>query len=384
MKNNLIIVATYAGNSGASHSLVKLADELQKKYEYNILVVCPVQGYLTEELEKKKINYTVLKYYPWVININKKKKKKEKIKWFFKRMINFFSEIRFDIIIRKFRPDIIHINASTSSFGANRALKHKIPLVWHFREFLEEDLQKTFWNNKRSLELISKSDAQIAISRSVKEKFEQRIEKDNIHVIYNGIDDYKFCKKDINGYTNKIKKISILGRVTDKKGQLEAIQAIAILVNRFKIKNIKLEIAGPLDDTHYYNILKKEISNLKIEEYCSFVGEVKNSFKYLDTIDISLVCSESEAFGRVTVESIFRNAFVLGKNTAGTAEILSDKRIMYDDVEELASKLKYFIENESEMIKITKNIKPRIFNKFKSSSNSSQINKLYLIMKEGR
>lgn len=39
-------------------------------------------------------------------------------------------------------------------------------------------------------------------------------------------------------------------------------------------------------------------------------------------IDVELVCSRSEAFGRVTIESMMSSNPVIGANTGGTKELI--------------------------------------------------------------
>ena len=68
--------------------------------------------------------------------------------------------------------------------------------------------------------------------------------------------------------------------------------------------------------------------------------------------DIAIVPSRNEAFGRCTVEAMLSGAVVVGSNTAGTAELISDRETGYlyqqGDPASLALVLKEVIEAKEE------------------------------------
>ena len=66
-------------------------------------------------------------------------------------------------------------------------------------------------------------------------------------------------------------------------------------------------------------------------------------------MDVELVCSRAEAFGRVTVEAMLGGIPVIGSNTGGTPELIQDGKngylYKYGNPEELESKMEIFIAN---------------------------------------
>src|SRR5699024_11700196 len=57
--------------------------------------------------------------------------------------------------LKKENPNILHINALTSGNVAKCAEDLNIPVVWHIREFMEEDLGIDFVNPKNALKVRS-------------------------------------------------------------------------------------------------------------------------------------------------------------------------------------------------------------------------------------
>lgn len=66
-------------------------------------------------------------------------------------------------------------------------------------------------------------------------------------------------------------------------------------------------------------------------------------------MDVELVCSRAEAFGRVTAEAMLGGMSVIGSNTGGTVGLINHKKIGYlyskSDINELAEYMKEFICN---------------------------------------
>src|SRR5699024_4291511 len=129
--------------------------------------------------------YLIIKYYSWVRR-NEKQTLFEKVKWKVQELVNKISERRLKEKSWMKDADLVHINASTTNFGYKLAKDLQIPLVWHIREFLEEDLNKTFWNNEEAYTQISQAESIVCISNSVKSKYEKLLDSKKLVKIYNG------------------------------------------------------------------------------------------------------------------------------------------------------------------------------------------------------
>src|SRR5699024_1474750 len=191
---------------------------------------------------------------------------KNKIKEFVKKNINKAYFLNGYKTIKKIDPDIIHINGIDSEVGAKIASKLDIPYVWHIRQLLEEDFGMRLHNEKEIYKLLSDANSVIAISKTVEKKF-QNILNRNLSLIYNGIqlDEY-VVNKDKKFGKEKNTKILLAGRFVRQKGQLEAVKAINVLVQD-GIDNIKLILAGRIQDVNYYNEIKSFIKSQEIDKY---------------------------------------------------------------------------------------------------------------------
>src|SRR5699024_11165814 len=141
-----------------------------------------------------------------------------KVKEFIKIIYNRFSIKKVLKVLTEENPDIIHINGIDSEVGAIAANKLGIPYVWHIRQLLEEDFGMRLHNEKQIIKLLKKSDLNIAISKTVKEKFDN-ILNENLSLIYNGIplESYQIKNKGSILIGDKI-NILLPGRIVAEKG----------------------------------------------------------------------------------------------------------------------------------------------------------------------
>ena len=89
-----------------------------------------------------------------------------------------------------------------------------------------------------------------------------------------------------------------------------------------------------------------------------FIDNVLNPFPLIQQADVLLICSHSEAFGRVTVEAMQIGIPVIGAASGGTLELVKPhyNGLLYEStVEDLAEKMGYLIENQDEKNKMGEN-----------------------------
>lgn len=83
----------------------------------------------------------------------------------------------------------------------------------------------------------------------------------------------------------------------------------------------------------------------KINSQVKFFGLLRDMNALRREMDIGVVVSKSEAFGRVTIEGMLSGMIMIGANIGGTAELIKDKITGYlyshDSVDELAELIEY-------------------------------------------
>lgn len=360
---------------GASLSLVNVMEEMVRRGHTVYFVTA--DKHIIHQMNRMGIKCIYLLSYTMRQNQNETGIK-GKVKFFLKNIVNLIAIIRGKEQLKAFDFDVIHINGIDNHVGAAIAAKLKIPYYWHIRQFLQEDLGKRIVGEKVVIKYLQNADGVIGISRAVKEKYESILKRE-VSLIYNGIPLTNYEVGSVNRFNNDKVRLLLAGRITENKGQLEAVQAIKILKDR-GISNLLLTIVGNAEP-HYLQIINSEIDkseikdNVMILDYCDDLNELRKQS------DIGLVCSKNEAFGRVTIEYMCAEMLVIGANTGGTLELIHDEKtgLLYQQGNErdLADKIEYAIQNVVEMRKIAKNSKTYALQNFSIERVCDEILKLY-------
>ncbi len=364
---------------GAFLSMAKLAFIMQKEYGYNVLVVLPYEGDGKELLDSYGIRSVVIRSYDWVIPITKQGNPKTILKQIAKSILNFRAIRRIKQIIRTEKIDVAHNNTSWAYVGAAAALSTNTPLVWHIREFLEEDQKLCIWNKKAGYRLISKADRIITISKSLEKKYSTKVNPKHVVMIYNGIDPQRFTFMEHQPFQNSLFRFLIVGTVEEWKGQGDAVKACIMLLKE-GVNSFELIIAGN-DQSSYAKQLKALISREKAEEHIRFIGPTNTPEEYYKQADITFMCSCSEAFGRVTVEAMFAGSLVIGAKSAGTLDIIQDGEtgLFYKpgDVSDLKDKIFYAINHPEESHIVAKQGQTDALQRFTAEANAMNVNAIY-------
>lgn len=320
--------------NGASRSLLNIIDSIIDDNEIYVLTSYN-NGEFYDELMKRKLNIIVKPFYRW--SVTKSGKIDwiiKKIKWNLKhRLINEITANELAKFVKEKQIDIIHSNTSVINIGGLISYKSGIPHIWHLREFGDLDFSMyPLINKKKFFEFMnSTTNFFICISKSIYKHY-YLLDKTKKVIVYNGVSD----EYDVSFIENRgnIFRFLISGRISDEKGQHEAISACKELIN-FSVDNFELYIAG--SGSYNYPIEKE------LEGKIIFLGPVKNMSELRKKMDVELVCSKAEAFGRVTAEAMMSSMPVIGSNTGGTPELVIDGyngyTYQYGDKLDLANKM---------------------------------------------
>ena len=173
----------------------------------------------------------------------------------------------------------------------------------------------------------------------------------------------------------------IAGTIKPGKGQKESIQVIQKIIKKGN-RNVHLYIAGEKRGEYYKEILKY-VQRYKLEENIHFLGYVTDMNSLRRQMDIALVASCSEAFGRVTVEAMLAGMLVIGADVAGTSELICDgvNGILYEagNLESLEKTIETVIHDADKMRKIAQNGHITAINDYTIGKCSEEI---YKIMQE--
>lgn len=359
--------------SGAFKCLAELSHELIQNFKVELEVILPYKGNGTELLEEYQIPYKLIRSFNWIISLDKFSKLPEHAIWQVKYTLNKKAIRQIQNEISTFHPDLVHINTTWSYVGAQAAKQQNIPIVWHIREFLEEDQKVRMWNRKKGYQLMSASDRAIAISKAIYEKYSKKLDC-KINIIYDGVEESTYYSQHIAFTHNKLSLLTV-GGLYPGKGHDIVIQALAILrKNGYDHFSYNIVGVGPEE-----NRLNKLITELGLQEYIQLCGFSNNTETYYQNNDLFIMPSTSEAFGRVTAEAMLNGMYVIGNNRGATAEILRNGEYgsLFSDANSLAGVLMNIFDNKIPVEEIAARAQNFAKENFTSSVNTKNIYSLY-------
>ena len=349
---NVLIINQSAELYGADKVVLELIENFPEGYIP--IVVLHEEGPLKKILESQNIQ---------VIKSSVIKVKRGIIKPLYLLQLPFeilksFIKIKKELKGKKI--DLIHSNATSVFIGAFYAFFFRIPHLWHVHEIIEKP-RRVALIYPRIIYFFS--DKVIFNSKATETHFTTIFPKISTKgiVIYNGLKRKKnfLNKKERNEFRKKyydcdVSKIiiTIIGRISEIKGQKTIVSALPILLKEFP--NIHLAIIGShvSGKDSYFKELMELIGCLNISKHISFLDFQEDIWFFYDASDIVVMPStEPESFGLVAAEALLSKKNVIASKIGALPEIVIDKQtgllFRCEDYEDLAEKVSFIINNES-------------------------------------
>lgn len=373
---NILFICHEKSINGATRSMLNLIDELQKYHKFYILLRFN-EGEVFDEVNRRKLPYLFCPYKWWMSSnpptkINRiVRKLKWKLKW---QYINDKLAKNLSVELRKLKIDIIHCNSSVVNFGAVLKKYTGTKLVWHVREFGIEDFNTyPSVSMKEYFDTFDKyADKIIVISHAVGKMFKGEVDDSKIICIYNGVPPENLY---LRTSVNEADPLVLLqaGAISKAKGQNVSIEAVKELKRRGIEVKLLLAGAGQLNDV--------AVKTEGIENSVNLLGKVNNLPEIRKKVDLELVCSRCEAFGRVTVEAMMSSLPVIGSNSGGTPELIIDGEngFLFEPCNymDLANRIQEFHENRPLLYKMGVNAYWYSKERFSIGKCANKINKIY-------
>ena len=326
----ILYIVSELDKCGASLSFLTLLRGMREK-GIEAFVVSPdwnlVDDNFVALLQKMSVPYKLLPI-TWDIKDENPKSKtikrkiKDLIKWFLRRGNNPKKNkeeaiTQLQEIINNFNPDIVHTNVGVIHIGYEICKKMGIKHVWHIREYQDLDFHWVPLPSKDAfINQLKDTDAVITITKDLKKYFGL----DNCNTartIYNGV----FNQSESSLELPKSNYFLCASRLVQAKGHVDVVKAFGSFYK--DNPHYQLIFAG-IGDNWYIDQLKLLANELHCEEGVSFIGHQKEMKPYMKKAKALIVASYSEGFGRMTAEAAFCGCLVIGRNTAGTKEILDE------------------------------------------------------------
>ena len=340
----ILFITHYSGMYGANQSMCTLMLELRNKYNVTPYVMLPNSGEICHFLDTHQIEYKIAHYYWWV-NSNK---------GIFQKMLNirkqFINCLRLNKWVSMWADNeiaLVYSNSITINIGSLISKKMQVPHIWHIRESMEQfSFEYSLGNILSKAFLKAAADKYILISDYLIKSYGKILPTEKTEKVYNGISleqNEVIKNKEASEYFN----ICIVGVVSEQKNQFDAVKALLEL--RFNNKNkLQLHLIGTAKG-EYLDEIKSFVNKNDLADMVIFHGHQSNVNEFLKGMDLALMTSRDEAFGRVTIEYMLHKIPVIASRSGANEEIVKEgiSGELYElyNYKELAEKIELFYNN---------------------------------------
>ncbi len=304
----------YLANSehvgGGNRSLLSMVQKVKEK-GHEILIFVPAEGDFTSLLKAKNFQYKVVNH-----RLGQFSKSA-----FFLRLLQYIKALK------SFSPDILHANDLYCYFIASFVAKIlKVPIICHIRFSVEEESVKHYMRILPEV-IIFNSYYMKNLFLNKNPDFSCSVRNE---VVYNFFDPSEYyCPQQREILRERWRVgdcflVGMIGNFSPQKGHDTYLYMAKKLLKsscdfRFVIVGKDLDPSKKNEER-----IKKLIKSLSIEDYIIWLGYQKDVGKILSALDVLVVPSIYEPFGRVAVEGLLAGLPVVASRTGGLIEILED------------------------------------------------------------
>jgi len=167
----------------------------------------------------------------------------------------------------------------------------------------------------------------------------------------------KLEARKILGIDPKLPLFGIIGRISEKKGQLFVAESIAKINADAPRAEILIVGSATINDPSciaYEQQLKSFIHENELENCIHMLGHRSDVEVFYAAIDCFILASESETYGMVTLEALASGLPVIATKSGGTSEILKDGDFgtlyKHNDFEEFQRAINAFLQGPDEAL----------------------------------
>jgi glycosyltransferase involved in cell wall biosynthesis len=394
-KKTILYIVTQAELGGAQRYILDLAKNLNN--DFNIIIAFgkpEKENDLIKQLTNANIKYFIIPHLKRAIS----------------SIYDFLAIFEIIKLIKKIKPDIVHLNSSKisilgsiaskfASFAYNSRHSHYVIYTvhgWVFNEPLPQ-WQKLFYKYaekitarwKDKIICVSESDRQIAIKEKI-------APADKLITIHNGIAPVNFLSKEeakeslIKNYELRIiyppelqrrgtnYSIVSIGNFYKTKGFEYLIMAVHILVTHYALR-VTCVIIGEGGEREK---MEKIIKELKLENNFFLLGKIDNAAEILKAFDIYVCSSVKEGLPYSVIEAMQAGLAIIATDVGGNSELIKNGTdgiiVPSKNPEKLAEEIYRLINNTNIRENLKKSARQKALSDFTLDAMIEKTKKLYL------
>ncbi|MCB8980441.1 MAG: glycosyltransferase family 4 protein [Ardenticatenaceae bacterium] len=317
----ILLISHTANMDGAERTLLSLATSLHE-HEHSCIVMCPTYGPLVNELTKRSV--------PVVIRLLPRPQRNL---FFFIRFVLLWPFVVLYLAIWISKNDINFVinNTVDALYGPFAAKLAGAPCLWHIHEIKpKHSVVRAFFS--WMFQVFSQNT--VFNSKATMLAYNSKMPA-NWHVIYNGIDIPKH--KISNATKRNCIVIGFAGQLVQLKRPDRFVYAVAAA--KKKVSNLSAIIAG---EGELFDQVKDLIATYSLSDSVKMLGYVEFMPDFYNQIDILVLTSDTEAFGRVLIEAMAAGCPVVAAKVDGVPEVVDETcgyLVPPDDIKAYAEKI---------------------------------------------
>jgi glycosyltransferase involved in cell wall biosynthesis len=308
-------------------------------------VVLPSVGQFSRQLEKESISYSVVSNTWWRHEDNMDFVGTENVPAV-GAIVNIIIETGAVAVI----TNTLHV-----PWGALSSAITNTPHVWIAREF---PLGEFVYLSNKADYIRQLSNLVIANSKDLATHLSEKFGIPGTKHFYSFVD---ASNLSLNKGDGTKRRIICVGSITQRKNQLELVEALGILNTKGLLGDEVVFIGG--HDKDYLEKMTTRIKELGLVSHVHFIPYSSKPWRLVNKSDIFVQCSSSESIGRTTTEAMKLGLLCIAADADGVKEGLElGGGILYKagDPDSLASKLEQVLQNKSVASEIAQRAQKKI------------------------
>jgi glycosyltransferase involved in cell wall biosynthesis len=149
-----------------------------------------------------------------------------------------------------------------------------------------------------------------------------------IQVIYNGVDPARFSPAPDGQADDSRPLVVSVGLIFPLKGQLDLIEASAIV--RRAVPNVEVRLYGSASDRDYHAECEARVRSLDLQDTVIFAGTTTKPWEVYQSATVVAMSSISEAFPYAVIEAMLTGAAIVATDVGGVNEALGPTGVLVE------------------------------------------------------